>query len=59
MQGPRYEKDERGYLHISKKCEECEFSYIEDIWWEWCCKKNECPFEEDEDDEQRLYSGEE
>lgn len=32
--------DEEGL--IDEPCLSCENSYIEDIWWEWCCDEKEC-----------------
>lgn len=34
--------DEEGL--IDEPCLSCENSYIEDIWWEWCCDEKECPY---------------
>lgn len=34
--------DEEGLL--DEPCLSCEKSYIEDIWFEWCCDEKECVY---------------
>lgn len=29
------------YLPV-EPCVSCEKSYVEDIWWEWCCDAKKC-----------------
>ena len=33
--------DEEGFLE--EPCLSCDKSYIEDLWYEWCCDEKECP----------------
>lgn len=34
---------------IDEPCLSCENSYIEDIWWEWCCDEKICPYREEKE----------
>lgn len=51
MSVPKFIINEDGFTEISDECVNCKFSYIEDIWHEWCCKKNKCPHEIKEENE--------
>ena len=44
MRTPKFVYNEDGEKEISEECANCQYSYIEDIWYEWMCKKNECPY---------------
>ena len=45
MGTPKFIIDEDGFSEISDQCLNCEYSYIEDIWWDWQCDKKECPYD--------------
>ena len=36
------------YLPV-EPCVSCEKSYVEDIWWEWCCDAKKCIHKEEYD----------
>lgn len=50
---PKFHENEDGYLEIDERCADCEYSYIEDIWYEWMCKFNKCPFEKEDKNGER------
>lgn len=37
-------KDEDGYNEIADACAECEHSYVDDLFYEWNCKLNQCKY---------------
>lgn len=43
-----YIKDEDGYDEISDTCAECEHSYVDDLFNEWCCRRKKCKYTEAE-----------
>lgn len=50
--------DEEGC--VCDLCADCSESYVEDIWWEWCCDAKKCIHpKEYEREKQRLEEGEE
>ena len=38
--------DDEGLL--KEPCLSCEKSYVEDIWYEWCCDEKECPHKKEQ-----------
>ena len=39
-----YVRDEDGDEWISDACADCEHSYVEDIWGDWCCRRRRCKY---------------
>ena len=37
-------EDGFGDCDIADACMDCEFSYVEDIWYEWQCKRKRCKY---------------
>lgn len=48
--------DEEGL--ISDLCADCEKSYVEDIWWEWCCDAKRCIHAKEYEKEKARLEGE-
>ena len=42
--------DEDGFLE--EPCASCDKAYIENIWYEWCCRENECLYKAESEDKE-------
>lgn len=34
--------DKEGVWNITDECADCEYSYVDDLFLEWMCKRNRC-----------------
>ena len=42
-----YYDDELGEI-IADECSDCEHSYVDDLFFEWMCRRNRCKYTKDE-----------